>query len=111
MIRMLTDDDMGVARIPECVIVEWAEEGKRVVFSYAQQGKAISVHFATDRAGLRHLRAAIGDFCKWLFWAYSWCRMIFAVIGRRSVLKIAEDCEFKYLTNKNDYQIYMRVRE
>ena len=110
MIRLLTGPDLNVPQIPECYVVEWAEAGKRVVFSYAQQGNAITIHFACEKDALRDVKAAIVDFCEWAFWGYRWCEMIFAMIGRPSIERIAKKCGFVWLTQTNDLEIYVIQR-
>jgi hypothetical protein len=108
MIKFCQGDDLGVPRIPECMVVEWAEGNNKVVFSYAQQGKGITAHFAAAKKSLREVKTAINDFCEWVFWAYPWCRMIFAVIGIKSVERLVQKCGFKFLTAKGPYQVYAR---
>lgn len=110
MIRCLTGSDLGVPQIPECFVVEWAEDGKRVVFSFARQGNGITIHLAAGKDALRHLEAALNDFCEWTFWAYSWCEMIFGMIERKSLGRLAKKCGFSYLTNMNELEIYVRSR-
>lgn len=110
MIRPLTGDDLNVPRIPEAEVLEWCEDGRRVVFSFAQQGQAMTLHFACEKSALRMVATAIDDMCDWLFWAYSWCRMIFGMIGRKSIEKVVKRCGFSYLTEADDLRIYVRLR-
>ena len=110
MIRALSGDDLGVPRIPVALLVEWVEGGKRVVFSYARQGNGITIHLAAKRDSLYCLEAALNDFCEWLFWAYEWCEMIFGIIGRKSLERLAMKCGFVWLTRTPDYEIYVRMK-
>lgn len=111
MIRHLSGDDLGVPRIPEAIVVEWVESDCRVVFSYARQGNGITAHFAAGKESLREVKTAINDFCEWALWAYDWCEMIFAIIGKESIERIVKKCGFKYLTPADQYQVYMRARQ
>lgn len=110
MIQLLQGDDWGVPRIPEAVVVEWKEDGRRVVFSYAKQGNGITVHLASDRANLRYLEPALNDFCEWLFSNYAWCTMLFGIIERDSIKRLAQRCGFQPLCPQGEYEIYVRTR-
>jgi hypothetical protein len=110
MITALSGSNLNAPRIPECQMVEWNEGSCRVVFSYARQGNAISGHFACQKQSIRRLKDAINDFCEWAFWAYDWCRMVFAVTARSSIERLIRKCGFMYLANTNEYRIWMRVR-
>jgi hypothetical protein len=111
MIRLLTGPDLGVPQIPECLVVEWYERGHRVVFSYARQGNAITMHFAAAKESLREVKTAINDFVEWALWAYPWCEMMFGVIGIKSVERLVKKCGFSFLTEAEGYQVYMRARQ
>lgn len=108
MIRWAKEPLLGVPVIPECLVVEWTQDGKRVVFSFAQMGKGITMHFAAQTQSLRVLKQAVNDFVEWLFWAYDWCEMVFGVIGRRSIEKLMIKCGFTRLGEQHGYQIYVR---
>lgn len=110
MITGLKGDDLGVPRIPECVVCEWNEDGKRVVFSYARLGNGITIHLAAKRDSLRYLDCAVEAFCAWIFNAYPWCEWIFAIMGRQSLERLAERCGFRYLTDKGPYRVFGRAR-
>lgn len=110
MIRALTGPDLGVPAIPECVIVEWANEDERIVFSYARQGNGITFHLAARKWALRHLEFAINEFCAWLFWAYEWCEMVFGMTARSSIEKVLKRCGFNWLTKIADLEIYVRSK-
>lgn len=110
MIRHLCGSDLGVPRIPEALLVEWAEGNSRVVFSYAKQGEGISAHFAASKESLREVKTAIGDFCEWIFSAYDWCRCIFAVTSRKSIERMIARLGFLHLTTAEPYEIYVRYK-
>lgn len=111
MICVLTGSDLGVPQIPECWLLEWREGACRVVFSFARQGNGITAHFAANRDSLRRVKEAIDDFVTWLFWAYDWCEMVFAIIGIPSVERLVMKCGFSFLTDMKGYRVYMRARK
>lgn len=110
MIRMLSGSDLGVPRIPEAWVLEWAEQEKRVVFSFTQKGGAMEAHFAAGKESLRSVKDAISDFCEWVFWAYPACEAILAPIGRKSIERIVKKCRFIFLCECGPYQVYMLPR-
>lgn len=110
MITFLHGDDLNVPKIKECILVEWTENHKRVVFSFAKLGKGITVHFACKQESLRELKTAINDFCEWAFWAFAWCECVFAISGKKSINRIAQKCGFNYLAVLENYQVYMRPK-
>lgn len=109
MIQPLHGDDCDVFTDADHEMVEWADGKCRVVFSYSQVGKAISAHFACRQAGLRKVKTAINEFCEWAFYAYEWCRMIYAVVDTNSSRNVVKKCGFDYLTTRNGYDIYVRM--
>jgi hypothetical protein len=90
--------------------LEWSDGEHRVVLSYAQQGNGMTIHFASAPDSLRYVKQALEEFCGWIFWAYDWCEMIFAVIGKPSVERIIKKVGFEWLTRTNDYEIYVRFK-
>lgn len=110
MIRLLSGPDLGVARIPEALVVEWVEGDCRVVCAYAKQGLGLAAHFAAEKKSLRRLKDAINDWCEWAMWAYPWCECIFAVIGIPSVERIVKKCGFRALAEVDRYRVYIRGR-
>lgn len=109
IVKPAKGDLMGVLMTPNNIAIERIGEG-RIIASYAQRGNAISVHFASDKKGLRHIKPAINEFCQWAFEKYEWCTMILAMIKIPSVERLVLKCGFSYLTSQNDINIYMRVR-
>lgn len=110
MICKLCGPDLGVAKIPEAMLVEWREGSGRVVFSYARQGNALSAHFACGKESLRMVKDAINDWCEWALWAYPWAEMIFAVIGIKSVERIVKKCGFEFLTEREGFRVFVRYK-
>lgn len=78
-----------------------------VMFSYAQRGRAMSCHFATDD-GQRYIRTAIEDFIAWIFKHYGWCRMILAQTKKPSVARLLEHIGFEFVIETDGYRIYQR---
>ncbi len=107
--RALSGSDLGVTRDENYRVCEWAENGKRVVFSYARKGNGIAAHFACGKDSLRSVKTAINAFCDWAFWAYDWCRMIFAFIAVPSVERIVQKCGFHKLADVDKGVVYVRL--
>jgi hypothetical protein len=106
--KLLTGDDLGIARDGKHIVVE--TESPRVVFSFTRYGNAISAHFAADKAGLRELRWKIEEFCTWAFAAMPWCRMIIGNVKKRSVEKMLGRCGFQKLMDNGCNRILVRGR-
>jgi len=105
----LTGDDLGVLHNENYRVVQ--TEGGHITFSYTQTGKGMSIHLAADKRGLKRLRIALNSFSEWLFDRYSWCEVIFGVINKPSVERIAKKCGYKHTAEDEKMnQIYLRVR-
>lgn len=83
---------------------------RRILFSFAKKGYALSCHFASDKEGLRYVKQAINDFCEWAFWAFGWCRQILANIEKPSVERVVKRCQFSFLAACEKGVIYVRLR-
>jgi len=83
-----------------------------IVFSYAQKGNALTIHFASDKIGLRRVRKAANAICKMLFSGYDWLEMIYAVIekDKSGVKKIARRCGFNECGHDKGHDIFVRMR-
>ncbi len=82
-----------------------------IEFSYAQKGRAMTIHFASDKLGLRSLKPAINYFCALLFSNYD-IKMILGIIGKDkgSIKRLANKLNFSYLCYDKDHDAYMRLR-
>ncbi len=80
-----------------------------VMFSYAQRGKAMSCHFATDD-GQRYVREALEEFFTWIFKHYRWCQMILAQIKAPSVVRLVERMGFQFVIEADGHKVYQRGR-
>lgn len=109
MFSLVKDDLQGVLMNKVNLACVWSGPG-RVIFSFARRGQGMSAHFSSDKKGLRHIKAAINDFCVWIFENYRWCRMIFAMITKPSVERLVKKCLFTYLARQNDIRIYVRLK-
>lgn len=98
---------MGLYADENYLVFRWTGPGT-VLFSVARRGDAASCHFASDKAGLRHLKQAIEAWCRFAAWLFDWCRMILAQVKRPSVGRLIEKCGFRLIGTIDDMQIYMR---
>lgn len=108
-LKLLSGNDLGVPRNENYLVVE--SENPRIVFSYAQKGQAITLHFACPPESLRDLRNGLNQFCDWLFYAYPWCRMIFGFINKPSVERMVVKIGFDKLMEIDEGAIYIRLRD
>lgn len=109
MFTELQGDDLGVYHDDNYRVVSCLDG--HIVFSFAQKGKAMTAHLASDKIGLRYVKPAIDSFCQWLFMNYP-IKFIYAVINkeRLSVMRVVRKCGFFHLANDEDSNIYARVR-
>lgn len=87
--------------------VEWDKH--RVLFSFSQQGEALSCHFASDKDGLRHIKAAIDEFAHWVRDSMPWCKMLIAKVNRPSVGRLIQKCDFVHVVTTDKATAYMRA--
>jgi len=111
MFRLAYDceDWLGIATDDDHAVFRWMKG--RVFFSCCQKGDTLSAHFSADRAGIRLLKQAIGEFCDWAFASLPWCKMIFACIERPSVERLVVKCGFSFLESIDGLQVYVRFRK
>lgn len=111
MFRLAYDceDWLGIATDEDHAVFRWMKG--RVFFSCCQKGDTLSAHFSADRAWIRLLKQAIGEFCDWAFASLPWCKMIFACIERPSVERLVVKCGFSFLESIDDLQVYVRFRQ
>jgi len=83
-----------------------------ITFSYAAKGKAMSIHFASNKKGLRYVKLAINSFCQWLFDNYN-CPMIFGAIDkdRKGIMRIVEKVGFSHIATNNEHCMYVRIKK
>ena len=93
-------------------VYRFNEPGCKVLFSVTRKGGSVSIHFASDKHGLRVVKQAVNEFCEMCFSMYDWCEMVLAVIEKPSVMRLADKCGFTLIGHLEDEnsKIYMRQR-
>ena len=106
---VLEGNDLGVYHDDNYRLVSCFDG--HIVFSYAQKGKAMTAHLASDKIGLRYVKPAIDSFCQWLFSHYP-IKFICAVIGKENqgVMRIVKKCGFYHLATDENSNIYAGPR-
>jgi len=59
-------DRMNLVADENYLVFRWVNPDCKVIFSVSQRGEAANIHFDCDKAGARHVKQAIGDFCEFL---------------------------------------------
>lgn len=90
------------------LVFKWNGPGK-ILASAAQRGKAITAHLSSDKAGLRHLKQAVNDFCYYAFWLFD-CVMILAQVTKQSVGRLILKCGFDYIGHDDGIDYYARSK-
>ncbi len=103
-----TDNPRGVFNNENYRIVNCYDG--HITFSYASKGKAMTVHFSSDRAGLRKIKEMSDLFCQWLFNNYD-CPVIFAAVAkhRTSIMMMVSKIGFVYIADDSKHCIFMRL--
>lgn len=104
------EDLLGLPCDENYLVFRWRNPDCRIYFSIAQKGAAVTAHFSSDKAGLRHLKTVIPLFCDWLFQEFDWCRMVFAIIGPKSIVRLTERCGFEHLLTNDRATVMVRYR-
>ena len=87
---------------------KWLRSDCHILFSMVQQGKAVTCHFTSDKAGLRKLKQALNEWCEFCFWLLKECEMIIGIIEKASVLRLAKSCKFEHVASFGNKQICIR---
>lgn len=101
---------MGLPVSPNHLVFRWNVGFCKILFSMTQQGLSANCHFASDKAGLRHIKTAIDSFVQFVFSTFDWCRMTIANISRPSVERVVRKCGFQYIYQVGDTKIYARTK-
>ena len=101
------DEGLGLPTDKNHLIFKWMEPNTKMFFSAAEQGKAMSCHFATNKPLM--LRKAIPEFCDFIFNTFK-VKMIFAKIKRENLGKILERMSFKKILKNKNIIVYMKMR-
>lgn len=101
-------DLLGLTFDENHLIVEWCHNG-RVLFSFERRGDALFCHFASDKIGLRFIKAAIDDFALLVREQFPWCKMLIAIVKRPSVARLIRKTGFTQIARAGEDEIYMRL--
>jgi len=104
-------DLIGLCTNDNYLVFRWDHPECKILFSVSQRGKAANCHFASDKAGLRFLKEAIGEFCEFVFWIFDWCTMVMAIVERDSVARLCEKSGFQHVIDVEDNKIYVRHKD
>jgi hypothetical protein len=103
-------DLMGLPTDDNHLIFRWLEPGCKILFSIARLGDGASCHFASDKAGMRKLKQAVDEFCKFLFRKYDWCTMVLAKVNIDSVGRLIKKCDFQVVVTVDGVTAYARCK-
>ena len=101
-------DLMGLPADDNHLVFRWLEPRCKILFSVSRLGDSASCHFASDKAGLRHLKKAINEFCEFCFKSFGWSKMIIAKTKKQSVERLIKKCYFKEVITEQDVTAYAR---
>ena len=104
-------DLMGLTTTKNHIVFRWNRDDCKVLFSAARQGNAMSIHFASDSSGVKHVKKALDMFCVSLFLSFPWCTMILGNVSRPSVGRMIQKIGFHPFADCEKGQIYMRLRD
>ena len=105
-----TGDLIGLPTTRNHLVFRWRKQGVKILFSMTRHGEAMSIHFASNKNGLRYIKEAINAFCEFVFKNYAWCRIVVGKINRNSVAKVALKCGFHLIASSGDQHAYVRVK-
>lgn len=100
---------MGLYTDENHLVFRWSGPGK-ILFSVSRRGDAASCHFASDKAGLRHLKKAIDQFVDFVFGLFDWCTMVIAQVKSGSVGRLIKKVGFSAFAKGTEYTFYMRTK-
>lgn len=86
----------------------------RIELSYASKGPhAMTIHFASNKAGLRHVRSAIDEFCNMLYLSYNDLKYIYGAVAKskKGIMRMITKIDFKYLIDDSMHCIYVRAKK
>lgn len=104
-------DLMGLAVTPNHVVFRWNVDFCTILFSMTQQGRSANCHFASDKAGLRHLKEAIDKFVRFVFLHMDSCKMVIANTGKPSIGRLISKVGFIPFADCEKGTFYMRLRD
>ncbi len=104
-------DRMNLVCDENHLVFRWAEEDCIMLFSVARRGNAANIHFDCDKAGIKRVKEAIGEFCEFLFWLFEWCTMVMGIIEKPSVIRAVEKIGFIHVTDIDNLKVYVRSKD
>ena len=105
-----TGDLIGLPTSKNHLNFKWNKQDCKILFSVAKQGKAVSIHIASDKRGIFKIRTASREFCNFVFDIFPWCKMIIAKIDIPVFEKIAFSCGFEKLLTIGNRSAYIKLR-
>ena len=105
------DDYQGLGYDENHEVFQWNGPG-RILFSATRKGNGMSIHFASNKRGLRSVKIAVHEFITFIFDTCDWCRMIMGMIDAPSVERTAIKCGFIYAADidNTDHRLYILQR-
>lgn len=85
-------DLMGLPVNDKHLVYKW--DKANILFSCTQRGNALSCHFAADKKSLRKLKAAINEWCDFVFSTTNY-DTILALTAKESINRLILKCGFK----------------
>lgn len=103
-------DLIGLPTSDAHVVFKWSNPDCKILFSASRQGNAMSLHFASDKPGLRNVKSAIESFVIFIFDKYPWCEMVLAKVQLPSVGRLIIKLGFELLTKTQYCSVYIKLR-
>lgn len=97
-------DLMGLAVNKNHLVFIWNDPTCKILFSIVKRGQVALCHFASDKRGLRKIKTAIDDFCKFCF-TQPWCEFIMGFVKAKSVMRTLNQCGFEHIADFEDNKI------
>lgn len=92
------------------LVFKWANSDCKVLFSVSRLGDAASVHFSSDKSGLRNIKKAANEFCLFVFLLFDWCTMIIAKTTLKSVGRMIKKIGFNEVARNSTVTAYAREK-
>lgn len=105
--HIYTGDLIGLPTNNNHLVYRWNNPDCKILFSAARQGNALSVHLASDKAGLRRLRQAASEWLRFVAMEFPWCEMVFAKTLRKSIERMVCRIGFKLLVKTAKCNVFV----
>tara|TARA_R110002096_G_scaffold344123_1_gene537042 strand:- start:12 stop:344 length:333 start_codon:yes stop_codon:yes gene_type:complete len=110
MFYLYSGDMIGLTTNDNYLNYRWSKKGCKVLFSVCKRGNAANCHIASNKAGLRHLKAACNEFFKFVLNEFDWCNHVIVAITKKSVCRMVEKIGFESLGVVDGAFLYMRIK-